>query len=308
MGALVFSQEQMTVSTQSLVAPVNSQGLQEGSASETQLSLVQVVLTESQLLEMGATYILSGIAHDQEGNSLLFQVPFYGFNQNVAGVVLSEVRTEYEKPKVEFVELYVYRSGNLAGIELHSAYKDFDYVFPAVEVVAGEYVVLHMRTLAEESGHVDELDENLSASTASDSCDGVRDLWVNSVDEIVSANDVLVLRERAKGKMMDALLYIGPKVSDTGKKKILSAEEAILAEGGWTAGQDGEVWLSSDGMTTVNRSFSRQNIPEIQQAATATQEIPVASKDVWIVTMNNKQTKAPGVTPGLPNSTTQYTK
>ena len=308
MGALVFSQEQMTVSTQSLVAPVNSQGLQEGSASETQLSLVQVVFTESQLLEMGGTYILSGIAHDLEGNSLLFQVPFYGFNQNVAGVVLSEVRTEYEKPKVEFVELYVYRSGNLAGIELHSAYKDFDYVFPAVEVVAGEYVVLHMRTLAEASGHVDELDENLSASTAADSCDGVRDLWVNSVDEIVSANDVLVLRERAKGKMMDALLYIGPKVSDTGKKKILSAEEAILAEGGWTAGQDGEVWLSSDGMTTVNRSLSRQNIPEIQQAATATQEIPVASKDVWIVTMNDKQTKAPGVTPGLPNSTTQYTK
>lgn len=308
MGALVFSQEQMTVSTQSLVAPVNSLGLQEGSASETQLSFAQVVFPESQLLEMGATYILSGIAHDQEGNSLLFQVPFYGFNQNVAGMVLSEVRTEYEKPKVEFVELYVYRSGNLAGIELHSAYKDFDYVFPAVEVVAGEYVVLHMRTLAEESGHVDELDENLSASTAADSCDGVRDLWVNSVDEIVSANDVLVLRERAKGKMMDALLFMNLKVSETAKKKILSVEEAILAEGGWTAGQDGEVWLSSDGMTTVNRSLSRQNIPEIQQAATATQEIPVASKDVWIVTMNDKQTKAPGVTPGLPNSTTQYTK
>ena len=61
-------------------------------------------------------------------------------------------------------------------------------------------------------------------------------------------------------------------------------------------------------MTTVNRSLSRQNILEIQQAATALQEIPVASKDAWIVTMNHKQTKEPGVTPGLPNSSTKYTK
>lgn len=308
MGELVFSQEQIAVTEENKSDLLDLEDrTTEGIAQDAGFQ-VRVVFTESQRLEMGATYIFSGVAHDQEGNSLLFQLPFYGFNRNVAGVVLSEVRSEYDKPKVEFIELYVHRSGNLAGIELYSVNKNFEYVFPAVEVSAGEYIVLHMRTLEEESGHVDELDNNLSASTASDSCTGVRDLWVSSTSEIIGTSDVLVLRERAKGKLMDALLYISPKVSDTSKKKILPAGEDVIAEGGWIAGEDGESWLSSDGMTTVNRSLSRQNILEIQQAATALQEIPVASKDAWIVTMNHKQTKEPGVTPGLPNSTTRYTK
>lgn len=306
-GELVLSQNHMVVEPIPFQTSRDSQSV-EATNAEAVGTCVQVVFTESQQLEMGATYIFSGIAHDQEGNSLLFQVPFYGFNRNVAGVVLSEVSSEYDKPKVEFIELYVHRSGNLAGIELYSVNKNFKYVFPAVEVSAGEYIVLHMRTLEEESGHVDELDNNLSASTASDSCTGVRDLWVSSTSEIIGTSDVLVLRERAKGKLMDALLYISPKVSDTSKKKILPAGEDVIAEGGWIAGEDGESWLSSDGMTTVNRSLSRQNILEIQQAATALQEIPVASKDAWIVTMNHKQTKEPGVTPGLPNSSTKYTK
>lgn len=308
MGELVFSQEQIAVTEENKSDLLDLEDkTTEGIAQDAGFQ-VRVVFTESQRLEMGATYIFSGVAHDQEGNSLLFQLPFYGFNRNVAGVVLSEVSSEYDKPKVEFIELYVHRSGNLAGIELYSVNKNFEYVFPAVEVSAGEYIVLHMRTLEEESGHVDELDNNLSASTASDSCTGVRDLWVSSTSEIIGTSDVLVLRERAKGKLMDALLYISPKVSDTSKKKILPAGEDVIAEGGWIAGEDGESWLSSDGMTTVNRSLSRQNILEIQQAATALQEIPVASKDAWIVTMNHKQTKEPGVTPGLPNSTTRYTK
>ncbi len=308
MGELVFSQEQIAVTEENKSDLLDLEDrTTEGIVQDAGFQ-VRVVFTESQRLEMGATYIFSGVAHDQEGNSLLFQLPFYGFNRNVAGVVLSEVRSEYDKPKVEFIELYVHRSGNLAGIELYSVNKNFEYVFPAVEVSAGEYIVLHMRTLEEESGHVDELDNNLSASTASDSCTGVRDLWVSSTSEIIGTSDVLVLRERAKGKLMDALLYISPKVSDTSKKKILPAGEDVIAEGGWIAGEDGESWLSSDGMTTVNRSLSRQNILEIQQAATALQEIPVASKDAWIVTMNHKQTKEPGVTPGLPNSTTKYTK
>lgn len=307
MGDLIFSGEQISVTEKVLKQQDGVSGETEQLAEEGG-SLLQVVFSDSHVLEAGHGYMLSGVAQDFQGNSLLFQVPFHGFNQNVAGVVLSEVSSEYDKPKVEFIELYVHRSGNLAGIELYSVNKNFEYVFPAVEVSAGEYIVLHMRTLEEESGHVDELDNNLSASTASDSCTGVRDLWVSSTSEIIGTSDVLVLRERAKGKLMDALLYISPKVSDTSKKKILPAGEDVIAEGGWIAGEDGESWLSSDGMTTVNRSLSRQNILEIQQAATALQEIPVASKDAWIVTMNHKQIKEPGVTPGLPNSSTKYTK
>lgn len=300
LGELVFSQESMVVERETSQIPRDAQDV-EATDAEAESSLVHVVFTESQQLEVGATYIFSGIAHDQQGNSLLFQVPFYGFNRNVAGVVLSEVSSEYDKPKVEFIELYVHRSGNLAGIELCSVNKNFEYVFPAVEVAAGEYIVLHMRTLEEESGHVDELDNNLSASTASDSCAEVRDLWISSTSEIIGTSDVLVLRERAKGKLMDALLYISPKVSDTSKKKILPAGEDVIAEGGWIAGEDGDSWLSSDGIT-LTRTLSRQNIAEIQRMAEEGLTIPVPSKEDWFVVATSC------ATPGLPNSTTKYTK
>ncbi len=87
------------------------------------------VFPESQVLKPGVPYILSGVALDRNGNSLLFQVPFHGFNKRVAGVVLSEVRTEAQdikkdKAKLEYVELYVHTAGNLAGISLWSANDD----------------------------------------------------------------------------------------------------------------------------------------------------------------------------------------
>ena len=70
----------------------------------------------------GEYYVLSGTATDQHGNSLKFRIPFYGFNSRKAGLVISEVRTAKNGDKeLEFIELYVYRPGNLAGISVSTA-------------------------------------------------------------------------------------------------------------------------------------------------------------------------------------------
>ncbi|MBO5691162.1 MAG: hypothetical protein J6R96_04805 [Spirochaetaceae bacterium] len=307
MGDLIFSGEQITVTERGLeqqdgVAGQDVHLAEEGEGG----SLLQVVFSDSHVLEAGQSYMLSGVAQDSQGNSLLFQVPFHGFNQNVAGVVFSEVRSGYSKPKVEYIELYVHTGGDMAGIVLSATNKDFEYVFPSVEVAAGEYLVLHMRTLEQESGHVDELDGNLNASTASDSCENARDLWVPVTEKIVGNSDVLVLRERTNGKMMDALLYAHPEISETIKKKTLPVAQLAVDSGAWQGSPELDGWAFSDGLTNsaTTRSLSRQNIAQIQQAAENGLELPVASKEDWLVTMKVGQEL--GITPGLPNSSNRY--
>lgn len=258
-------------------------------------------------LEAGETYILSGIAHDQEGNSLLFQLPFHGFNQHVAGVVLSEVRTEASNTakanaKIEFVELYVHTSGNLAGISLYNASDDKfgEYVFPSAEVTAGEYIVVHFRTMEEHAvGCLDETSDDLNVSTAPDSCDDVRDFWVPGTAARLGKSDVILLRERSGGKIVDALLYAEAGIKDSTQKKLVDAAQLAVKAGVWQGSDDGVTWVVSDGLTTT-RTLSRQNLATIGLEADPGTGSLVAGEDDWFVVATSS------ATPGQANSTERH--
>lgn len=269
---------------------------------------VTVTFNDSFILETGFPYVLSGVAHDKKGNSLFFQVPFHGFNRNVAKIVLSEVKSGYDKPKVEFIEFYVYKPGNLAGITLNTVNKDFEYVFPSVEVSEGEYIVLHMRTLSQETGHVDEIEGDLNLSTAPDSCTDARDLWVPMEERIVGNSDVITLREWQNGRITDALLYAHPDISDTVRKKTLPVAQQLVEAGIWQGEKELAGWVQADGLTNTSttRSLSRQNIQAIVAAAEAEIDIPLPSPQDWFVTARDG--KISGATPGLLNSTNRYTE
>ena len=286
-GELIFSGEQIKVE------PVGSHGEKqvldltvENQARdvENQGFQIQVIFTEIQKLYAGESYIFSGVAHDQEGNSLSFQVPFNGFNERVAGVVLSEVRTEAsnddkENAKIEYVELYVHTPGNLAGISLSSAIdekKYGEYVFPQVEVKKGEYILVHFRTAEEYKGRcIDETDSNLNASTAR-----------------LGKDDAIVLRQRSPGSLMDVLLYARSDISETARKTLIPVAQELVVEGGWSGGADISSWVVSDGLSTT-KILARQNIAQIQKAAEDGLELPVARKEDWLVKS--------GATPGLAN-------
>lgn len=307
MGELILPSDGIRVEEEPAGGADHTAAAADGS-SQSLSAKFQIVFTDSDRLEPGAAYVFSGVAQDEEGNSLLFRVPFHGFNRNVAGVVLSEVRAGYGKPKVEFIEFYVHTSGNLAGIALSAANKDFEYVFPSAEVSAGEYIVLHMRTLEQESGHVDELDNNLDASVAPDSCTNARDLWVPLSARIVGTSDVIVLQERLNGKIVDALLYAHPEMSGTVEKKIVPVAQKVVDSGAWQGSAEIGDWALAEGLTndSTTRSLSRQNIAEIDGAVKAGLPIPVNNRDNWFVTKTVG--KASGATPGLANSTNKYTK
>lgn len=299
LGELVLAESQLDVQSKGRESLVATDG-EETVSMDSQVVEARINFPDVTKLEAGESYILSGVAHDKDGNSLLFQVPFYGYNGNVAGVVLSEVRTEASNTskttaKIEFVELYVHADGNLAGISLWNANDDKkygEYVFPAAEVKAGEYVVVHFRTMDEHAaGCIDETKDDLNASTAPDSCPDARDFWVPGTEARLGKSDIILLQERSEGEVVDALLYAESGVKDATREKLLDAAQQAVKAGAWQGSNDVSTWVDSDGLTTT-RTLCRQNISDT--------DIPVAGKDDWFVVATSS------ATPGQPNSTDKY--
>jgi hypothetical protein len=248
----------------------------------------------SRQMEAGKKYRVSGIVEDSKGNTLAFSVGFSGYNSRVPVLVLSEVRSDCTKLKVEFIELYAITAGNLAGVTLMSADDGTDclYEFASCEVKAGEYIVVHYRKLEETC--VDETGNNLSLSGGTDSS-ASRDFWVdNTSARIGKTSDVILLRERAGGRLLDALLYSDSAKSawknDTLKK---AAEEAVQA-GLWVSADVADA-VAGDKMTAT-RTMGRQNIPQI--AVAKSYSGAANGKNVWMVTATSS------ASPGKPNSST----
>ncbi len=277
-------------------AAVLSDGMDSG-AFCTELS----VETRMPLIA-GGRYVLSGTAVDGAGNSLLFQIPFTGYNNRVPGLVLSEIRTGYSKPKVEFVELYVHTPGNLAGVTLYNAADDKygEYVFPAAEVDAGEYIVVHYRSLEEQrSGCIDETNDDLNASTAADSVDGARDFWIADANARLADSDVVLLRERSGGQLMDAVLFAEDVQSNWKNETLTAAAAEAVATGVWQGDGTPATAAVSAGIT-LTRTLCRQNIPDIDFAVEAGLPLPENNAGCWGVV------KTSGCTPGTANSTEMY--
>jgi hypothetical protein len=291
--AVSFSEEVRITNAHITTEPDGS--VFESARSSSELSAVQTFKLARNMTE-GNKYRFSGIAEDRKGNSLSFSVGFSGYNPRVPVLVLSEIRSEYSSSsatnkKIEFVELYAVTSGNLAGVTVFSAYDGSDcvYEFPPCEVNAGEYIALHYRKLSEEC--VDETGNNLAFSGGFDTT-SARDFWVNNTAARIGKSDVILLRERAGGKLLDAVLY-----SESGKTTwkndvIRKAAEEAAASGLWAEGSAVSAAVVSDKMTTPARTLGRQNIPAI--AASQSYSGSFNGKAVWFVTTPSSS--------GAPNS------
>ncbi len=204
--------------------------------------------------DIGRNYLLSGKAKDKSGNSLGFKLKFVGYNDHPAGMKFSEIRTDYAKAtaklpaRTEVVELVVTESGNTTGFEIVSGNygEDKKFVFPGIEVKAGEVVVVHYRSIGE--GCIDELGDELNEAYGPESS-GARDLWVAGNAKLLTKNDVVVLRNSLEDSYMDAIL-----MSESGKvvwAKELQAQmaaEAVL-QGVWSSGAGVGDAACSDGLT-----------------------------------------------------------
>lgn len=181
---------------------------------------------------------LTGFVEDGRGNSLGFIAPFIVFNERVPAMRINEVRTAYSKPKVEFVEILVLSDGNVAGAELGNAANEKvpSYTFPSAEVRAGEYIVIHFRAI--EEGLVDEL-SSLDESGGTEALGTARDLWDNQDRAPLKATNVLTLRARPLGPILDALLLCESRYEDWPTDELRRAAAEAASSGAW--GPDGSV-------------------------------------------------------------------
>ncbi len=252
-----------------------------------------VVATFSQPLEEGGRYVGDIIVEDPEGNSLSVLVPFRGRNDRIPPLRITELRTEYAKPKVEFVELHLEAAGQLGGMRLVSSDQGFDvplFEFPSTEVAAGEYVVVHLRTL--EDGCVDETGA-LDVSLGVDASPTGRDFWLPDAEKRVRKIDAIAVLDM-DGKILDALLISETQDGDWKKEELIAAAERL---------EDGGAWKRPDGS---GGSLSPADA-FLSAATTATRTIcrsePDADTDSasdWYVTVTK------GATPGRENNPGRY--
>lgn len=244
--------------------------------------------------QCGKDYRLCGNANDGKGNSLAFQLKFTGYNENVPVLFLSEIRTEYTKGKIEFIELYVAKAGNMSGVQLLCANgkTSLEYVFPSCEVVSGEYLVLHCRKL--EDNCIDELTMNLEECSAISSSATGRDFWMDNQSASIGKTDVILLKNRKGGKIIDALLFAESEKNWKEETEMENYAKAAYDSGIWPNGFSTAEALCSDGVT-VSRTLSRIKFPSENLG-----ENYICNKDDWIVT------KTSGASPGKANCTIKY--
>ena len=268
-------------------------GLVPGNVSTDDSGCILTVTLENQM-EVGQGYEFYSQVEDICGNTLTLAVPFTGFNSRIPQLVMTEIQTESvsqnktEKNagtyRNEFVEFLVLKSGNLAGLELCSGY-DGDakkYVFPPLEVTAGQVFLLHMRNRG--NGCISEEEEELDLAFSSYARNGIRDLWTSSESTAIgNKTDVIILRNKADNRLLDVTMFRASGVEAWTKTMIEYSQ--LVDESGIYESGDIENAFVSDGLTAT-KTLQRADAAELLQMLLDGIEIeyPVKSgPDTWVI-------------------------
>jgi hypothetical protein len=209
-------------------------------------------------------------------------------------LIITELRTEYANPKVEFLEFKTLSSGNLGAIRLFTAGTGMVepiFEFPPTEVKAGEYLVLHLRTLDPASEN--EVGDNLALSPGTEALPDARDFWVPEAIKRLRKTDAVILLDQ-DDKVLDGVL-LSENPENTWAKEDLSRAADILA--------DQKAWLPATG---TGRNLSPRDAV-LTKGVTATRTLcrDEAAKDTnsaadWYITATSQ------ASPGKPNSDKRY--
>ena len=233
------------------------------------------------------------LAEDDSGNTINVLVPFLTRNDRIPPLLINEIRTEYSKPKCEFIELKTMQAGNLGALRLFIAgnYKaPMVYEFPPVEVAAGEYITLHLRTTEETNR--DELGGSLDASGGADSSPTARDLWIPGSSKMLHKTDVIYLLDQ-DDRVIDSVLLSENADPWWNKDYFAEAAELLFNAGAWKS-SSGKICSPADAVsssgTTLTRTICRDEALK-QSSGTAAD---------WYITANSS------ATPGKENNPKRY--
>ena len=168
----------------------------------------EVKISFDRPLEEGKRFTADILVEDTDRNSLNVIVPFRARNDRMPLLVFNELRFDNSSSnhKVEFVEFKALEDGNLGAMRLFVAHQSLTgpfYEFPPAEVKAGEYIVLHTRTV--EEGCVDETGQDLGLSKGVEAEKTARDFWIPGNKKLLHNTNGLWLLDQ-DDRIIDALL------------------------------------------------------------------------------------------------------
>jgi hypothetical protein len=247
----------------------------------------QVEVTVHHELQGGEQVIANILVEDERRNTLNVLVPFRTKNDRLPGFMITELRTEYAKPKAEFVELKTLSSGNLGALRLFIASNGDTpvFTFPPVEVSAGEYLVIHLRSL--EEGILNETGGNRGASLGTEAFPESRDFWVPGAKKLLRKTDAVFLMDQ-DDRILDGVLLSETPDSSWAKEELAAATQLLGSQGGWLPSTNPEDAVPSKA-ATVTRSISRNETAQDNNRS-----------DDWYITATS------GATPGKPNNPKRY--
>ncbi|MDR0730138.1 MAG: lamin tail domain-containing protein [Treponema sp.] len=258
-------------------------------------SPVQVILSGD--IPGGEPYTVDILVKDKDGNTLNVLVPFRSRNERIPQILINELRTEYSKPKTEFVELKTLEAGNLGALRLFiTGYtaNPLVFEFPPVEVNAGEYILVHLRSIENGEGvMVNEIGTNLALSGGSDAGVLNRDFWVPGAEKLLHKTDAVYLMDQ-DDRVIDAVMlseYDDPWWS---KEYFVQAADLLYRQGAWVQA-GGQIPGPQDAVitagikTAMTRSICRdKDLPDTN------------TKADWYIAATGK------ASPGAANDSTRY--
>jgi hypothetical protein len=263
--------------------------ISDGQTGEASLALVNL----AEAMQGGAQIVADLLVEDEMGNTLGVLIPFRARNDRIPRALITELRTEYANPKAEFVEIRTLSAGNLGALRLFIAGTSMTepvFEFPPVEVAAGEYLVVHLRTL--DPASVNETGGSLALSPGTEALPDARDFWVPEAVKRLRKTDAVLLLDQDDQILDGALLSENPD-NAWAKDDLDRAAQLMAAQGAWKD-------------AAGSRSLSpREAIPT--KGATATRTIcrdeTAADTDSaadWYIAATSQ------ASPGKPNSDKRY--
>jgi hypothetical protein len=260
-------------------------------AIESDDSSGKVVVFLNQALPEGVPVTADILVKDARGHTLNVLVPFTSRNTNVPSIQLTELRTEYSKPKVEFVEFKAISAGNLGALRLFIASNGIEepvFTFPSVEVRVGEYIVVHLRSI--EEGLLNETGASRTASPGTEASPDARDFWVPGTVKLLRKTDAVLLMDQ-DDKILDAVLLSESADASWAKSNLTDAAALLKAKSAWKGA--GNLLLPTDAVFSSTSTLTRT----ISRNETLADSNSVAD---WYVTATSS------ATPGAPNSDKRY--
>jgi hypothetical protein len=248
--------------------------------------------------EGGRRVVADLVVEDYNGNTLNVLVPFRARNENLPPLIITEIRTEYSKPKTEFVEFKTLGPGDLGALRMFIAGVSMEtpvFEFPPAKVGAGDYVVVHLRTLDPENRDETGGDPGAVPYTKdNEALQDAWDFWVPGTAKRLRKTDAVFFMDQ-DDRIIDAVLLSESPDPWWTAAAMVQAAELLGGEGAWIAksGETEQIPGPADavaaGNTTVTRSISRDEDMEDSNSAAD-----------WYITA------ASNATPGKANSTKRY--